>query len=266
MGLMMSMFSFALVAGAFGAYMGTIPKNAVPTRPVVHIGLMLVGSAGGLAALVLLGGPLFSRVLSVALALMAMLLTAVFLWLLSNRKTPVGDLRVSVGDPLLSIASVTSAGAPFDNADLDGQRVLFKFFRGGWCPYCVAELNLFEAMAPALEAHGVRVVALSKDTVEEAAVHRRRDGVTATLLSDPNLEVIRRFGVEHHKALNMKTGMFKVFGIPLGLHVSFDAMAIPTTLLINEDGIVVWVDQAEDYRIRSQRDRVLAAVNDAFGG
>lgn len=260
-----SLAGAALVMGAFGAYMLTIPRNAVPKRPVVHIGLMVLGCGIALASPLLGGGAPWTMVVASLLTSFALLLTGLFLWLLSNRKTPIGDLRVSVGDPLLSVASTTSEGVPFTNADLAGQRVLFKFFRGGWCPYCVAELNSFEALGPELEARGVRVVALSKDTVEEAAVHRKRDAVKATLLSDPKLEVIRRFGVEHHKALNMKTGGFKLAGIPLGLNMSFKSMAIPTTLLVDEDGIVRWIDQSEDYRIRSNRERVLAAVQDTFG-
>ena len=52
-------------------------------------------------------------------------------------------------------------------------------------------------MQPALAKYGVRVVALSKDTVREAAVHRTRDELSLTLLADPELEVIRQYGVEH---------------------------------------------------------------------
>jgi hypothetical protein len=41
-------------------------------------------------------------------------------------------------------------------------------------------------------------------------------------------------------------------------------MAIPTTLLVDEDGIVRWIDQADDYRIRSDTARVLTAAAEAF--
>ena len=116
-----------------------------------------------------------------------------------------------------------------------------------------------------LEGYGVKVIALSKDTVEEAATHKTRDNLSLTLLSDPNLEIIRQYGVEHHKALGFKTGYFAVFTIPLALTPSFKTMAIPTTLLVDEDGVIRWIDQAEDYRLRSSEDRVLQAVNNAFG-
>jgi peroxiredoxin len=116
-----------------------------------------------------------------------------------------------------------------------------------------------------LEARRIRLVALSKDDVETAAAHRRRDGLGFTLLADPALEVIRRYGVEHHKALEVSKFSFTLFGLPLALVPSFKTMAIPTTLLVDEHGIIRWIDQTEDYRVRSSSDRVLGAIDGAFG-
>ena len=116
-----------------------------------------------------------------------------------------------------------------------------------------------------LDEHGVGLIALSKDTVEEAATHKTRDGLEMTLLADPKLDVIRRYGVEHHKAIGFKTGAFTLFGIPLALTPSFKTMAIPTTLLVDEQGVIRWIDQTDDYRLRSSNERVLKAIGEAFG-
>lgn len=115
-----------------------------------------------------------------------------------------------------------------------------------------------------LDEYGVSLVALSKDTVDEAAVHKSRDGLKLLLLSDANLDVIRQYGVEHHKAIGFATGSFTLFGLPLGFTPSFKTMAIPTTLLIDENGVIRWIDQTDDYRLRSSEDRVLHAVQKAF--
>jgi hypothetical protein len=54
------------------------------------------------------------------------------LFFLSQRKTPVGDLKVKVGDTLLPFAALTPEGVAFSSEDLSGRRLLLKFFRGGW--------------------------------------------------------------------------------------------------------------------------------------
>ncbi len=40
---------------------------------------------------------------------------------------------------------------------------------------------------------------------------------------------------------------------------------IPTTILADREGIVRWIDQSDDYRVRSQPDRVLRALREALG-
>ncbi len=89
--------------------------------------------------------------------------------------------------------------------------------------------------------------------------------VACTLVTIGN--IIRAYGVEHHKALG-QTGVPKTTlgAVPLGLApFKFEAMAIPTTLLIDEAGIIRWIDQSEDIRIRSSGERVMDAAKTAFG-
>ncbi len=121
-------------------------------------------------------------------------------------------------------------------------------------------------MKAEFDDHGVRVVALSIDEPEHAHIHKDRDGLSMTLLSDPSLEVIRRYGVEHHKAFGGTTGRFMLFGIPLVFIVKSKPMAIPTTLLIDEHGVIRWIDQSDDYRVRSDETRVSEATRAIFGG
>lgn len=120
-------------------------------------------------------------------------------------------------------------------------------------------------MQSELEQQRISVVALSKDDVSAAATHKKRDGLTLQLLADPGLEVIRQYGVEHHKAVNFKTGSFTLFGIPLSPVPSFKTMAIPTTMLVDEEGVIQWIDQSDDYRVRGDDARIRDAVQSVFG-
>lgn len=116
-----------------------------------------------------------------------------------------------------------------------------------------------------LAGYNVEVIALSKDDVETAAAHKQRDGISMPLLADPTLKVIRQYGVEHHKAIEVSTGKVNLFGVHLAMVPSVKTMAIPTSLLIDEEGIVRWIDQTDDYRLRSSNDRVMQAVRETFG-
>ena len=118
-------------------------------------------------------------------------------------------------------------------------------------------------MAPVFASYDVHVVALSKDSPSQVRAHRERDGLRLQLLADPELAVIRAFGLLHHKALEFKT--WTLLGTPVGVPTRSTTMAIPTTLLVDEHGIVRWIDQADDYRIRGDEARVTQALRDTFG-
>lgn len=119
-------------------------------------------------------------------------------------------------------------------------------------------------MRPLLERYGVTVIALSKDTQEIARKHRERDGLGFTLLSDPDLAVIKRFGLLHEGAVEFQT-FFLADHFPLGWPTGFKQMAIPTTLLLDENGIVRWIDQADDYRLRGDHTRTENALKKVYG-
>jgi peroxiredoxin len=42
------------------------------------------------------------------------------------------------------------------------------FYRGNWCPFCNAQLNAFQRKLPEFEKLGVRIIAISADSLDEA--------------------------------------------------------------------------------------------------
>jgi hypothetical protein len=124
--------SFVWVTVTVVAYFSTIPKGKVPVGITGMVLKLLVGL--GLAAAAVAwsyrGGSLGAAV--IAPAAVATLLASMILWLLSQRKTPIGELKVKVGDTLLAFEAATAEGTRFHTDALAGKRTLLKFFRGGW--------------------------------------------------------------------------------------------------------------------------------------
>ncbi len=102
-------------------------------------------------------------------------------------------------------------------------------------------------MRPLLDARGVRIVTVSTDTPAEIRLGRGLHGLTATMLADPTLAVTDRLGLRNRNFNN-----FKFPNRP--------GLPVPTTLLVERDGRVVWMDQAADYTQRSAPDVVRAAL------
>ena len=107
-------------------------------------------------------------------------------------------------------------------------------------------------MMPQLEAAEVSVVTVSTDSSSEIRLARGAHGLQAVMLADPQLEITDRFGYRNKNLNNFKP-------IP-----TRPGLPVPTTLLINEEGRVVWKDQTDNYTQRSDPEVVGRALAESF--
>ena len=95
------------------------------------------------------------------------------------------------------------------------------------------------------------MVTVSTDTATEIRLGRGMHGLKGTMLADPKLKVITFFGLRNKNINN-----FRLPGRP--------GLPVPTSLLVDESGVVVWKDQADDYTHRSDPTIVKSALSDCF--
>ena len=133
MAIATSAIGFVAVMVAWISYLATIPSGKVPARPVGSIILQLAGMVAAASAVVWSfrdgGSP---GVAVVVPAVFALMMGSTFMYLLSLRKTPIGNLKIKVGEALLPFEATTSDGTRFRTDSLAGKRTILKFFRGGW--------------------------------------------------------------------------------------------------------------------------------------
>ena len=98
----------------------------------------------------------------------------------------------------------------------------------------------------------MQIVTISTDKPEEIKAQRKKHGLQAIMLSDRDLEGTDKFGLRN-------TGRHS--GIP----GAAKALPVPTSILTNADGVVVWIDQSENYQRRSDPDFVLGALREHLG-
>lgn len=120
------------VLAGWVSYLATIPKGRVPERPTTTFLLTLGGAAVALVGVVLTARDAMWSAATLAPAGVAVFMAAFFVWLFSQRRVPDGSLHVEEGKPLLAFEAKRSDGGHFSTADLEGKRVLLKFFRGSW--------------------------------------------------------------------------------------------------------------------------------------
>ena len=117
-------------------------------------------------------------------------------------------------------------------------------------------------MRPWLTDRGIEVVAMTHAGAREVLAQIERDHLGFPIIIDQDLEVTRRLGWFDRAGLKHVT--WRIFGVPIGFPVSFRRMPRPATVLIDEKGVIRWLDVTDDYRLRGDEARIREAVESAF--
>lgn len=130
--------------------------------------------------------------------------------------------RLTPGDAAPDFTLPDDTGAQVTLSDLRGKRVIVYFYPAAMTPGCTKQACDFSDSLEALRAADTEVVGISPDAPEKLAKFRERDGLTITLLSDPDKAVMTAWGAYGEKKLYGKV----VEGV------------IRSTIVVGHDGVV----------------------------
>ncbi|WP_084106137.1 thioredoxin-dependent thiol peroxidase [Demequina sp. NBRC 110056] len=103
------------------------------------------------------------------------------------------DTRLAQGDTAPDFTATTDDGS-FTLSEHRGKHVILYFYPAAMTPGCTTQACDFRDSLSALAAAGYEVVGISKDSPEKLAEFREAEGLTFTLVSDPELAVQQAYG------------------------------------------------------------------------
>jgi len=109
--------------------------------------------------------------------------------------------RLQPGDPAPDFTLPTDTGKTVTLSDLRGSRVIVYFYPTAMTPGCTTQACDFSDSLDHLKAEGYTVLGISKDTTERLAQFREKEGLTITLLSDVDKDVLNAWGAFGEKKL-----------------------------------------------------------------
>ena len=107
--------------------------------------------------------------------------------------------------------------------DYRGQKVILYFYPKDNTPGCTKQACGYSERYPQFMEKGVEILGVSKDTVASHKRFEEKQGLTFTLLSDPERKVIQAYDVWKEKKNYGKVSM----GV------------VRTTYLIDEEGVII---------------------------
>ena len=105
------------------------------------------------------------------------------------------NLRLEPGTAAPDFSLSDQDGDKLSLSDLRGQKTILYFYPAAMTPGCTTQACDFRDSIASLQGAGYRVVGISRDEPSKLAEFRERDGLTFTLLSDPDHAVHGAYGV-----------------------------------------------------------------------
>ncbi len=114
------------------------------------------------------------------------------------------ETRLQVGDTAPDFTAATDTGE-FSLAALRGSKVILYFYPAAMTPGCTTEACDFNESLSTLKSAGYEVVGVSKDDPATLAKFREKEGLSYTLVSDPDLTVQKAYAAFGEKTMYGKT-------------------------------------------------------------
>jgi peroxiredoxin len=217
------------------------------TRLPIPLGMATLGAAGALAGLARDGESALPAVgYTVGLGIVGGL--AYVFWYSKLDRAPSTALRVGEHLPYFVLHSLD--GREVTPTDFVGSPTVFLFYRGNWCPLCVAQIREVAASYRELAALGARVVLVSPQPEQNTRDLAARFDVPFEFLVDRDLRAARALGIAHED------------GLPFGLQAFGYASdtVLPTVVVVGEDGRALFAHETDVYRIRPEPETFLAVL------
>ena len=157
---------------------------------------------------------------------------------------------LKMGERMPVVSFIDTSGHNFSTALLKGKKVLYIFYRGNWCPLCMAQVKEIAEKYQELSQLNTELLLISPQPHKFTVNLAKRWKVPFHFLMDKNSKVAKELGI------------FAKGGTPLGLEVlGYESdTVLPTVIITNEKGKVIFLDQSDNYRVRPEPETFLEVL------
>lgn len=171
----------------------------------------------------------------------------------------LGDRRnteLTEGEKLPVFQLKTVEGETFSSEQFKGSAWLLIFYRGNWCPLCMTQIREVAGRYIDLDRLGVKVALISPQPEAKTQELAKRFKVPMTFLVDTDFKASKKLKLLHEN------------GVPFGLKwLGYgEDTALPTVLMVNKHGRIVYSDQTSNYRVRPEPEQFLEVARQKLGG
>ncbi len=161
-------------------------------------------------------------------------------------------LNVGAKMPAFTLGDINGKVVKSDDLLKRGNLVVV-FYRGAWCPFCNLYLRKLQENLSQIKAQGANLVAISVENPDRSLTVTQKNKVEFTVLSDPNFDVARKFGIVYEMPKDTSE-LYKSRGLDVAKYNSMEKAELPlsATYIVNSKGKIVYAFLDPDFKKRSE--------------
>ena len=147
-----------------------------------------------------------------------------------------------IGKPLPQFEALDIRGKRINSTVFEGTPTIYLFFRGNWCPLCMAQIKEVATQYKKLSSLGAKVVLCAPQPEKNTQALADKFDVPFIFLTDVDNRAAQALGIE------MKNGL------PAGMKMlgyNKDTLH-PTVIITDTTGSIIYSDLTNNYRIRPE--------------
>ncbi|WP_024768900.1 peroxiredoxin family protein [Aquimarina macrocephali] len=123
-----------------------------------------------------------------------------------------------------------------------GSSSIFLFYRGNWCPLCMAQIKEIALQYKELEKRNVNIVLISPQPHKHTKSLAKKFGLDFNYLVDQGNKVAKQLQI------------FSKNGLPMGFQaLGYNSDTVmPTVIITDKEGKIVFADLTNNYRVRPE--------------
>jgi peroxiredoxin len=153
-----------------------------------------------------------------------------------------GSTVLAPGVTLTEFELQSLQGETVSSSQFRGKKHVFVFYRGNWCPLCSAQIAELAGQYRELAALGAEVILISSQPQSHSARLAKKFDAPMLFLRDVKNSAAKKLGI------------MAPFGTPLGLQLLGygNDTAMPTVIITDEDGKILYSDETDNYRVQPE--------------
>jgi peroxiredoxin len=219
-------------------------------RTSAHLPFLIVLGAAGIALSgwgYLQGGSPVAPVLAVA-GLISFLVYDYWYSGFSDRHST----QLEPGQQLPEFELKDTGGNNVTSTSLTDKPAVWIFYRGNWCPLCMAQIKEVAGQYQQLQDMGARVALISPQPHKYTIGLAKKFDVAFDFLTDEDNSAARSLKIDSPN------------GIPMGMQMlGYDSETVmPTVIITAAGGRILWAHETDNYRVRPDPDVYLAVLRE----